>query len=142
MERLGIVIVLAMGLAAGHVLAAVPEYVANGGNKAAHDMRSAESSPVLAQASEPGLEAQEQQLLNQIEADSAKLKADEAAEPTQKTPVNPQRKWIRAAVTHLNDAVIVLHRTTNHYSGHKGLALKALAEAHNQLMLCYKIDSQ
>jgi hypothetical protein len=142
MKRRGIVIALSLGLGAGYIFAAAPNYAAPKSSVAVNEPKSAGTDQVLAQASEPGIEAQEQQLINQIESDSAKLKADEAAERAQHRPINPQRRWILAALTHLHDAVQALHRTTNHYSGHKGRALTALQNAHNQLMACYQIDSR
>jgi hypothetical protein len=141
-RRRGIVIVLSLGLAAGYFFAATPDYAAPEDGRPVNELTSAGTDEVLAQASEPGLEAQEQELINQIEADAAKLKADEAAERAQHKPVNPQRKWIRDALFHLRDTVLALHHTTNHYSGHKGRALKALRIAHEQLMACYRIDSR
>ena len=143
MKQRGIVVALSLGLAAGFIFAAPPSYAAPTGSESVNRLSSAGANQVLAQASEPGIEAQEQQLINQIESDSAKLKADEAAERAQHKPINPQRKWISAALMHVHDAVWTLHnRTTNHYSGHKALALKALQDAHNQLMACYQIDSR
>ncbi|MBV8359356.1 MAG: hypothetical protein JO189_15685 [Deltaproteobacteria bacterium] len=141
-KRRGIVIALSLGLAAGYIFAAAPNYAAPTNGASVNELSSAATNEVLAQASEPGLEAQEQQLINQIESDLTRLKADEAAERAHQRPVNPQRKWIREALMHVHDAVLALHHTTNHYSGHKGSALRALQDAHNHLMACYQIDSR
>ncbi len=140
-KRHGIVIALALGLTASSIFAAAPNYAAPTGSASINELSSTGTNQVLAQATESGIEAQEQQLINQIDSDSARLKADEAAEQAHQRPINPQRKWIRAALLHLRDSVQALHHTTNHYSGHKGLALTAIQNAHNQLMECYRIDS-
>jgi hypothetical protein len=99
------------------------------------------SFEMLAQASEAGIEAQERQLQQQIESDSAKLKADEAAEQAGQKPANPQRKFIAGALAHLRAVVAELRRTSNHYHGHKTEAYRQILAAHNELMQCYKIDS-
>jgi hypothetical protein len=141
MHRHSIVIALSPALLAGYVVAAVPTNSAFKGNTA-HELTSRPAAQVLAQAGEVGLEAQEQGLLNQIQADTAKLKADEAAERAQKRPVNPQIRFIRASLFRLAEAAGELQHTTQHYHGHRLDALKAMAEAHNQLMACYRIDSR
>ena len=141
MRRHSTLIALAPALLAGYVLAAVPTNAPNG--NAADGIESAKpNTQVLAQAEQAGLEAQEQGLLNQIQADSAKLRADEAAERAQTRKVNPQIRFIRASLLHLAEAAGELQHTTKHYHGHRADALRAMLEAHNQLMACYRIDSQ
>jgi hypothetical protein len=142
MNRRSTVIALSLGFVGGYIFAAAPNYAAAKNGAAVTVSSVAANHEVLAQASEPGIEAHEQQLINQIESDSARLKADEAAEKAHQRPINPQRGWIRAALIHLHDAALALQRTSNHYSGHKGLALRAFSDAHRQLMECYQIDSE
>jgi len=141
MHRHSTVIALGPVLLASYVLAAVPNNAAVKSN-AAKEIESRPNALVLAQAGEARLEAQEQALLNQIQADTAKLKADEAAERTQNRPVNPQIRFIRASLIRLGEAAGELRHTTPHYRGHRADALRAMAEAHNQLIACYRIDSQ
>jgi hypothetical protein len=95
---------------------------------------------VLAQGGNLG--ANEMQLLNQIQADDAKLKADEAAENAHQRHVNPDIKYIRASLVRLSHAADSLRNASPHYSGHREAALKAMAQAHTELMECYRIDSQ
>jgi hypothetical protein len=143
MRRSNAFFTLSLGLVAGCVLGAAPNYAALKNNQTTHVAELGQPPPqMLAQAEQPGLEVREQQLLNQIQADNAQLRADEAAERAQQLSVNPQRRWIRASLIHLNNAAGELRNTTAHYSGHRAEALTAMAEAHNQLMQCYRIDSR
>ena len=138
MGRKMIVAVLAPVLLAGYAVAAVPDKV---NRSAANRAESVTNAQVLAQAERPGLEGQEQQLLNQIQGDLSKLKADEAAEARGARHVNPQIRFIRASLMHLAQAASELQHTSKHYNGHRADALRAMVEAHNQLMQCYRIDS-
>ena len=141
MRRHSTLIGLAPALVAGYVLAAVPNPAAINGN-AANQIKSAQpNARVLAQATQAGLSANEMALLNQIQADAAKLKADEAAEKAPGATVNPQRRYIRMSLIRLSEAASLLQHNTPHYSGHREDALKAMVVAHNQLMTCYQIDS-
>jgi hypothetical protein len=142
MHRRSAVIAFAPALLAGYVLAAVPNHAAIKGS-AANQIESAQpDAQVLAQATQAGLNPQEQQLLNQIQADTAKLKADEAAENAGTRRVNAQRTYIRGSLLRLAEAAWSLQQTSGHYHGHREEALKAMAKAHNQLMTCYGIDLQ
>jgi len=132
--------ILAPALFAGYVLAAAPDNTAPTRN--AGGLQSTAGTLLLAQAEGPGLQGQEQQLLSQIQADDAKLKADEAAEQAHPRRVNPQAKYIRKAILRLSEAAEILRDTTKGYQGHRAEALKAMAEAHSQLMQCYLIDQQ
>src|ERR1700756_3195076 len=131
------VLAFAPALFAGYVLAAVSDNSALVRN--AGWQQSTAATLLLAQAGQPGLQGQEQQLLGQIQADDAKLKADEAAEQGNQRRVNPQIKYIRKAILRLSEAAEILQDTTKIYQGHRGEALKAMAEAHRQLMQCYRI---
>jgi hypothetical protein len=102
---------------------------------------SANPDELIAQAGQQGLSPEETQLLNQIQADTASLKADEQAEKTQKLHVNPQRHYIRESLLRLSESARQLWHTTEHYQGHRGEALKAMAKAHDELKACYQIDS-
>jgi hypothetical protein len=139
-NRLGL-IALAPAFVAGYILAAVPNYAALESN-AGNAIESRPNAEVLAQAGTTGLQGQELQLLNQIEADTAQLKADAEAERTGRRHVNPQIRFIRASLLHLAAAAESLRNTTEHYRDHRAQALQAMAEAHNHLMQCYRIDSQ
>src|SRR5215472_7483442 len=136
-----LVLALAPTFLASYVLAAVPNPNVINGAKADQRHSARSGAEVLAQE-QAGLEAQEAQLLNQIQADDAKLRADEAAERAhQKKPANPQIQYIRASLLHLSEASSTLQHASPHYHGYRGAALKSMAEAHNQLMQCYRIDS-
>jgi protein tyrosine phosphatase (PTP) superfamily phosphohydrolase (DUF442 family) len=56
--------------------------------------------------------------------------------------VNPQRRFIRASLYRLAEAAEELRHTSEHYHGHRADALRAIAQAHNQLMVCYRTDSR
>jgi hypothetical protein len=134
MNRFKTAATVSFGLVAGYIFASTPNYAAlktpNQGN--------APTSPnlqILAQSNE----AQEQQLLNQIESDSAKLKADEAAERAQGKPVNPDVARMRGASYHLVDAGHELLQSTGKYSGHKADAMRAIRNAYYQVQECYRI---
>jgi hypothetical protein len=133
------VVALAPALLAGYALAALPDNTVLK-NKAVDSADSRARALVVAQE-QGGLNANEQQLLNQIEADSAKLKADEAAERAGQRHVNPQIRFIRASLIRLSEAAVELRDASPHYSGHREQALRSMAEAHNHLMQCYRIDS-
>jgi hypothetical protein len=139
--RFSTAITLSVGLIAGYVLAAAPNYAALKSLAAPEVSKTAGAQPEMLAQAAPGLDAQELQLLQQIEGDSAKLRADEAAEKVNPRGINPQRKWIRAALNYLGDAANALQHTTHHYSGRRADALKAMVEAHHNLMACYRIDS-
>jgi hypothetical protein len=141
MYRRGLLLAFTPALLAGYVLIAAPNSIAAIGNSADQVQSPRSNAELLAQA-QTGLEAQEMQLLNQIQADDAKLKADEAAEQAhQRKPANPQIRYIRASLLHLSQAADVLRHASPHYSGHRAEALRAMVQAHNQLMQCYRIDS-
>jgi hypothetical protein len=137
MNRVTTSIALSIGLAAGCVLAAAPNYAALNSNSANARAASRPAPEIVAEDND----AQEQRLMQQIESDSARLKADEAAEQAGQQSANPQRRWIRAALLHLHDALNEIHRTSDHYSGHRRAAVRAIYEARSHLMACYKIDS-
>ena len=94
---------------------------------------------ILAQASSSQSSAQEQQLLNQIDTDVGKLKADEAAEQGQQKPINPDVKWLRATAYHLAEAAHTLMQTTGKYAGHRQDALTAMQQSYRQIVYCYKM---
>jgi hypothetical protein len=139
MQRYILVAVLVSAVMAGYVIAAVPNNALL--KNAVNGVTSGHEEQLLAQAGQPGLSPQEQALINQIEADAAKLKADEAAERARGKPVNPQRRFIRDSLLHVADAARELENTTEHYHGHRADALRAMVQAHKQLMICYRIDS-
>jgi uncharacterized iron-regulated membrane protein len=141
MHGRSLVTALASTLLAGYVLAAVPNHATISGN-AADQVQQARPNPEVLAQQQAGLEAQEQQLLNQIQADDAKLKADAAAEAAQQRRANPQIRFIRASLNFVSEAAGQLQHTTKHYSGHRAEALRAMLAAHRQLMQCYQIDSQ
>src|SRR5271167_755287 len=107
MNRRNTIIALSGGLIAGYLFAAAPNYAALKSSNA--DKVAVEpDAQILAQASSSQSSAQEQQLLNQIDTDVGKLKADEAAEQGQQKPINPDVKWLRATAYHLAEAAHTL----------------------------------
>jgi hypothetical protein len=140
MSRQSALIIAILALVAGYVFAAVPNHAALKSN-AGNEMKPGPEALVVAQNA-PGLQGNELQLLNQIEADTAQLKADEAAEKAGTRHVNPQIKYIRGSLLRLAEAAWNLRQTSEHYHQHRYQALQAMLEAHNHLMQCYRIDSQ
>jgi hypothetical protein len=140
MSRHSALITFTFLLLAGLVSAAVPNDAALK-NNTGDSMQSRPQALVFAQAT-TGLQGNELQLLNQIQADTAQLKADEAAEKAGTRHVNPQIRYIRWSLLRLAEAAWNLKQTSEHYHGNRGQALQGMAEAHNALMQCYRIDSQ
>lgn len=130
---------IAVALFSGYVLAASPNYAAPNPSAGRSEAKeSAAGAQMLAQANP----AQEQQLMQQIEADTAKLKADEAAEKAGKVKLSPQQKFIADAIHSLHRAVKDINKANGpNYQGRRNKADQAIAEAHRELMECYRIAS-
>src|SRR6516165_7082389 len=102
MSRHSALITFTFLLLAGLVSAAVPNDAALK-NNTGDSMQSRPQALVFAQAT-TGLQGNELQLLNQIQADTAQLKADEAAEKAGTRHVNPQIRYIRWSLLRLAEA--------------------------------------
>jgi hypothetical protein len=139
MNRCRLVAALGPVLLTGYVLAAVPDNAILQ-RKTARNVDSHPGAVVVAQEA-TAITPNEQQLLNQMQADSTQLQADQAAEQAGTRSVNPSIKYIRASLNHLGAAASALQQSSGAYQGHRTAALQAMGEAHKYLMQCYRVDS-